>query len=328
MKYSREYLDQRSASTGFRPDTLEKVLRLLRLLDQVTRHPFLGSRLLLKGGTALNLFYAAAPRLSVDLDFNYVGAVDRGQMLRERPEVERAVNQVVVGEGYRVQWGHDEHAGRKLYLTYLSGLGSSDRIELDLNYLFRVPLAEPERRPAWTPDPDFPCEARIVSREEVMAGKLLALLDRVAARDLYDVAAFAAAPSEYELPVLRCLFVALSGVLPRALSAYGARHLDRFTQQSVDVELAPMLRSGETPSVGALRERAEALLGRILALSPSEAEYVERIQWGELAPELVVANQPELLARLRTHPALLWKVENARKRPRGTIADPGDRRPS
>ncbi|MGH7321102.1 MAG: nucleotidyl transferase AbiEii/AbiGii toxin family protein [Candidatus Rokuibacteriota bacterium] len=252
MKYSREYLDQRSASTGFRPDTLEKVLRLLRLLDQVTRHPFLGSRLLLKGGTALNLFYAAAPRLSVDLDFNYVGSVARDQMLQERPEVESAINQVVVGEGYRVQWGRDEHAGRKLYLTYVSGLGSQDRIEVDLNYLFRVSLADPEIRSAWTPDPDFPCEARLVSREEVMAGKLLALLDRVAARDLYDVAAFAATPSAYDLSVLRCFFVALSGVLPRALSAYDVRHLDRFTQQSIDMELALMLRSGETPIVGAL----------------------------------------------------------------------------
>ncbi|MBI3455323.1 MAG: nucleotidyl transferase AbiEii/AbiGii toxin family protein [Candidatus Rokubacteria bacterium] len=316
MKYSREYLEERAARTGFRPDTLEKVLRLLRLLDQVTRHPFLGSRLLLKGGTALNLFYAAAPRLSVDLDFNYVGAVDRGQMLRERPEVERAVNQVVMGEDYRVQWGRDEHAGRKVYLTYVSGLGSPDRIEVDLNYLFRVPLVDPETRPAWTPDPDFPCEARIVSREEVMTGKLLALLDRVAARDLYDVAAFAAAPPAYDPSVLRRLFVALSGVLPRALSAYNARHLDRFTQRSMDEDLALMLRSGETPSVETLRARAEALLGQVLGLSPSEAEYVDRIQWGEFAPELVAADQPELLARLRTHPALLWKVENARRRPR------------
>jgi len=56
-------------------------------------------------------------------------------MLRERPEVERAVNQVVVGEDYRVQWGRDEHAGRKLYLTYVNGFGSPDRIE--------VPVPEP-----------------------------------------------------------------------------------------------------------------------------------------------------------------------------------------
>ena len=38
--FSREYLDRLAAETTFRPDTLEKVLRLERLLNQVHRHPF------------------------------------------------------------------------------------------------------------------------------------------------------------------------------------------------------------------------------------------------------------------------------------------------
>lgn len=113
MRYSREYLERLAGQTGFRPDTLEKVLRLTRLLDQVNRHPFLGPRLALKGGTALNLFYGRAPRLSVDLDFNYIGALDREKMLRERPDVERAVEQMAAGEEYRIQRGAEEHAGRK-----------------------------------------------------------------------------------------------------------------------------------------------------------------------------------------------------------------------
>lgn len=86
MKYSREYLERLAGNTGFRPDAVEKVLRLERLLNQVGRHPYLGGRLVLKGGTALNLFYGQAPRLSVDLDFNYVGALDREEMLKERSE--------------------------------------------------------------------------------------------------------------------------------------------------------------------------------------------------------------------------------------------------
>jgi hypothetical protein len=43
---------------------------------------------------------------------------------------------------------------------------------------------------------------------------------------------------------------------------------------------------------------------------------VERLQWGEFRPELLVGDTPELLERLRVHPGLLWKVENAQKRPR------------
>lgn len=72
--FSAAYLARLAGTTGFRSDTLEKVLRLGRVLDQIGHHPFLGERLALKGGTALNLFFGAqAPRLSVDLDFNYAG---------------------------------------------------------------------------------------------------------------------------------------------------------------------------------------------------------------------------------------------------------------
>ena len=82
---SRERLLTEAASTGFRPEVLEKVFQLLNLLESLRSHPFLKGRLVLKGGTALNLFYFNVPRLSVDIDLNYVGAVDRETMLLERP---------------------------------------------------------------------------------------------------------------------------------------------------------------------------------------------------------------------------------------------------
>ncbi|MGH7333372.1 MAG: hypothetical protein ACREKS_11660 [Candidatus Rokuibacteriota bacterium] len=46
--FSREYLERLGVETGFRPDILEKVLRLERLLTGIRRHPFLGERLALK----------------------------------------------------------------------------------------------------------------------------------------------------------------------------------------------------------------------------------------------------------------------------------------
>jgi len=44
----------------------------------------------LKGGTALNLFLLDMPRLSVDIDLNYLGA-DRDTMLADLPRVQQAV---------------------------------------------------------------------------------------------------------------------------------------------------------------------------------------------------------------------------------------------
>ena len=55
MRISLEKLTAEAEATGFRPDVLEKVAHLIGLLDAIRSHPFLKGKLVLKGGTALNL---------------------------------------------------------------------------------------------------------------------------------------------------------------------------------------------------------------------------------------------------------------------------------
>jgi hypothetical protein len=55
MNLSRERLLAQAALTGFRPEVLEKVLRLVSLLNALSTSPLVGNRIALKGGTALNL---------------------------------------------------------------------------------------------------------------------------------------------------------------------------------------------------------------------------------------------------------------------------------
>jgi predicted nucleotidyltransferase component of viral defense system len=76
-----------AAATGFRADSLEKVIHLGGIAIQIEQHPLLGSALALKGGTALNLFSGKPLRLSVDLDFNSV--VSRVFSITERPQLGR-----------------------------------------------------------------------------------------------------------------------------------------------------------------------------------------------------------------------------------------------
>lgn len=61
----------------FEPRTVDKVERLLDLLDEMERHPSLKGKLALHGGTAINLFMLDVPRLSVDIDVSYIGSVSR-----------------------------------------------------------------------------------------------------------------------------------------------------------------------------------------------------------------------------------------------------------
>jgi len=102
----------------------------------------------------LNLAFGPPSRLSVDLDYNYVGAENREGMLEQRPEVARAVDAVARAGGYQLQWSRAEHAGQKAYLRYLSTAGTADRVELDLNFLHRVPLGPPVMAELWLAMPN------------------------------------------------------------------------------------------------------------------------------------------------------------------------------
>lgn len=51
MKISKELLIKESSQTGFRAEILEKVWRLMNVLEGINAHPFLQGRLVLKGGT-------------------------------------------------------------------------------------------------------------------------------------------------------------------------------------------------------------------------------------------------------------------------------------
>lgn len=138
MKISKEELNREATTTGFRPEILEKVWHLMNILNAINEHFFLNGKLILKGGTALNLFIFDLPRLSVDIDLNYIGQSNRDGMLLERPLIEQALEAMFQREGMLVQRIPQKHAGGKWQLKYESALGGRGNLEVDLNFMFRV----------------------------------------------------------------------------------------------------------------------------------------------------------------------------------------------
>ncbi len=135
---SAQTLQRLADATGHQLGTLEKVLRLLDLLQEIARDPVLSERLVLKGGTALNVFHLGLDRLSVDIDLNYIGALDRAVMETERPTVDAALNRLLASQGYSVRRQPDEHAGGKWLARHASALGGNATLELDVNYMART----------------------------------------------------------------------------------------------------------------------------------------------------------------------------------------------
>ena len=317
MSASRQTLEGLSAETGFRPATLDKVIRLGELAAEIGRQPVLSRALVLKGGTALNLCFASPRRLSVDLDFNYVGSADRAGMLRDRPTIERLIEQVARGQGYGVQWSAEEHAGRTVFLRYQGAFGTPDQVQVDLNFLFRVPLGETASKPLWQPPGIDRPTVRLAPFGEVASGKLIATLARGLPRDLFDTRRLPQlAPEAWSQPGLKRTFVALAGMLDHPLTAYGRDRL-RVTDQQVRQQLDAMLLQDEHVTASDLNSDAWEVLAPFLDFDDAEREYTDRLQVGELRPELLFPDDADMTDRLARHPALLWKAQNAREHAAG-----------
>jgi hypothetical protein len=131
MAASRETLQDIAAERQLQPATLERVIQLIDILDAFGADTLIGPRIALKGGTALNVFHSDLDRLSVDIDVNYVGAIEKEQMDVDRPGLEDRIERLMESKGYAARREPSEHAGGKWIYRYASALGGAGTIEDD-----------------------------------------------------------------------------------------------------------------------------------------------------------------------------------------------------
>jgi len=303
------YVGEIARRTGYDPTNIEKVLRLKEVLRELFRHPFLREKLVLKGGTGVNIFLLELPRLSVDIDLNYVGKVERKGMTAERPELERAIEQVAVGLGYRIQIGVNDWALKELYLSFRNHSGWTDRIQVETNFLMRICALPPRLSKAFQLADEPPCEFPVLATEELMAGKLKALIERSHPRDFYDVYRFSAAKLRHDDQILRKLTVFLGSTLSRDFRTYTLERYDKLNAADIEKRLYPLLRADDRPTAHEMVAVVRPILASVLDHQKEQA-YLDAMARGEYRPELLFSDNAEITARIARHPALVWKASN------------------
>lgn len=307
-----------AAEAGFQPEPMEKALRLLDLLNAIRAHPFLKNRVALKGGTALNLFVFDLPRLSVDLDFNYVGAADRETMLAERPKMEEALRAVCGRLGFQIRRSAPEHAGGKWRLSYTDASGRSGGLSFDLNYLLRTPLWPVSLKESRAIGSFRAVRVPVLDRHELAAGKLAALFGRRSGRDLFDVHGLLKGV-KFERSRLRLGFVVYGGISRRDWREISTNDI-RADPVEIERQLLPMLRIGTAPAradirswIGKLEEETRELLSILLPLESQEREFLTLLnERGVIAPALLTSDE-RMREIIGIHPGLQWKALNVRE---------------
>lgn len=318
MEVSAQSLARLAAERQFQPATLERVIRLLDILDAFAADSLIAPRVALKGGTALNVFHAALDRLSVDIDVNYVGEADKARMDEDRPGLEDRILRLMESKGYSARREPSEHAGGKWIFRYASALGGAGSIEIDINYLFRTPLFGVGRMPSAALGDYRATAVPVLDIHEIVAGKLVALITRRTARDLFDAHRIIAMPDlDWAKIKLATLMIGASArsfdwrtvsadrigcdgsdITAKLITCLPGRYFDAFGGQKAWIEtVTAECRRGLAP-LFQLNEGEMAFLNGVLDKGVIDA--------GRLgAPD-------EVRAAIEACPALRWKAQNVR----------------
>jgi len=317
MIISKERLLNEKQESGYRQEIIEKVIWLMEILSAIADDSYLSTRLALKGGTALNLFHFNLPRLSVDADLNYIGAIDRDTMLKERPEVENRIKNLFERMGLIMLRNPREHAGGKMVWRYPSALGNQGNIEVDINFMYRVTLLPTEQRNSISMAGKQVTNLQVLDIHELAAGKLTALLERQTGRDFFDANELFQY-AEIDKTILRIIFVLYAAMCSK-------KDMLSFSINDVTVDyndlknkLIPVMKNNFCDGFASTEEWATDImnnvrkgLGALLPFTASESDFIRSVKNGTgVKPELLITNNSPIDFRLiKQHPALLWAVK-------------------
>ena len=281
--YNKQALDIIAKEQGFIRDNLEKVMRLVEILNYFHDSPLLSKSLVLKGGTAINLTVFQLPRLSVDIDLDFTVDCNRESMLSIRQEVNNEILRYMESDGYHLAPGSKTpHTLDSWVFHYTNAAGNNDGIKIEINYSDRchiLPAIETHVSIPFLSD----VKVRSLSPVELFATKINALIGRSAARDIYDVYNMVKHQlfvSDEEKTLLRKATVFYLTVgSSRKDNATPTEYTDfpqidkiRFPQ--IRSQLLPVLRRNEHFDFEKAKTEVKDFLSKLLVLTESEKEYV------------------------------------------------------
>lgn len=309
-QYNKADIGRAAMQYGFIRDTFEKVLRLKEILEYFNTQEYLVKHLILKGGTAINLTVFDLPRLSIDIDMDYVPNDSRDDMLIARDNIAGIINRYMEKEGYSLsQTSRFSHSLDAFHFNYINSGGNKDMIKIELNYSLRAHILEPVYRDILNDVFKSNIKIRTVAPLEIFSAKGNALISRAAARDLYDWGnlidqnMFAD-----EKDLFRKCFVFYTTIT--ADNVHGDYDFDLSAIDTLDFtkirrDLFPVMRKKDNFKLEERKIQAKQYIKDLLRLTETENEYIERFVAKEYHPELLFDD--DIVTRICGHPMALWK---------------------
>lgn len=316
MQFDRMTLGKQARELGFVRDAFEKVSRLADILTFFQNDPLLSEKMALKGGTAINLTIFNLPRLSVDIDLDFSENLSREEMLAERKLATERIRKYMAARGYTLGLNSKfYHALDSFVYEYQNAGGMKDNIKIEINYMLRCHVLPPVKRNVNLPWLQQDLTVLSVNPLEIYGSKIVALLNRAAPRDLYDIYTMLEAGlfDESQESLLRKCVMFYSAIGSEVCpEQFDLDKIAAVSQQRVKTDLIPVLRKGTWFDVTHAQEKVRHYLGDVLVPEPDELAFWAAFRKKRYQPELLFHDEA-VLSRIGQHPMALWKCSERQK---------------
>ncbi|MVB12753.1 Nucleotidyl transferase AbiEii toxin, Type IV TA system [Caprobacter fermentans] len=318
-QYDRITLGRQARELGFVRDTFEKVCRLADILSFIKNDPLLSSCLALKGGTAINLTIFNLPRLSVDIDLDFTENLSRDEMLSKRSKVTDHIVKYMESSGYAPSLKSKKyHALDSFVYEYQNSGGMKDNLKIEINYMLRCHVLPESLRQVKLPWAKSELTVLSLAPIEIFASKIVALLNRTAPRDLYDIHNMLQYGlfDESEQAMLRKCTMLYSAIGSETVpDSFRFDSIAKIPPYRIKTDLLPVLRRGEHFDLKSTQDETIRYLSELLTPNENELAFWEAFRKNEYRPELLF-DQADVLERISRHPMAMWKCNgrNARHR--------------
>ena len=316
FKYSKNEVINIAKDNKFITNTMEKVLRLIDILDFINKSKY-SNYLILKGGTAINLCLFNLPRLSIDADFDFGINLSKEETKNIREEITEIIKGFMSDEGYSLS-SHSKftHSLDSFVFSYNTLSNSKDILKIEINYSNRLHILESVKTKSLIDIVD-PIEINRLKDEELIGSKICALISRTTARDVFDTYMLFKDDKIKDIDLIRKItifYLILGNDLPFDFDIKFVECINKIESlnyNKIRDNLIPVLHLENKININ---ENKKYLINRLkfmFKLNDNERNFIIEFNNGNFNKNLLFEEYN--VSNLIQHPMIKWKLDKVNK---------------
>ncbi|MDR2840325.1 MAG: nucleotidyl transferase AbiEii/AbiGii toxin family protein, partial [Paludibacter sp.] len=196
---------------------------------------------------------------------------------------------------------------------FQNAAGNRDVLKVEINYSMREHIFPTEKRKIKSEILNADFQINTLAEIELFGSKIKALIERAAARDLYDVHNIinhnAVNSDNKELLRKIIIFYLTVGGKNEIILPFTFENINKLKFPKIRSTLVPVLRKSENFDFETAKTEVINFLADLMKLPKNEIDFIKKFEQGIYQPELLF-DDAQIIARIKEHPMAIWRTKN------------------